>query len=71
MEFLLRNEFIELDNLLKTIRLVSSGAEAKQQILSGSVKVNGQAESRVRRKLRGGDSVEFGARQITIVSCGS
>ncbi len=71
MEFLLRNEFIELDNLLKTIRLVSSGAEAKQQILSGSVKVNGQAESRVRRKLRGGDLVEFGARQITIVSCGS
>ena len=59
MNFKLKSEFIELDNLLKVLELAASGAEAKQIIQSGAVKVNGQVESRVRRKLRLGDSVEF------------
>ena len=61
-------EFIELDNLLKATDLVASGAEARQHILAGSVKVNGQVETRIRRKLRLGDSVEFGKHQISIVA---
>ena len=68
MEFQLKSEFIELDNLLKTLELVASGTEARQSIQSGGVKVNGQAESRIRRKLRPGDSVEFGGQQINIVA---
>ena len=67
MDFKLKTEFIELDNLLKALNLVASGAEARQCIQSGSIKVNGQAETRIRRKLRAGDSVEFGPRQISIV----
>jgi len=67
MDFKLKTEFIELDNLLKALNLAASGAEARQCIQSGSIKVNGQAETRIRRKLRAGDSVEFGARQISIV----
>jgi ribosome-associated protein len=67
MEFQLKSDFIELDNLLKVSELVSGGAEAKQSIQSGQVKVNGQAESRIRRKLRLGDSVEFRQQQISIV----
>jgi ribosome-associated protein len=67
MEFKLRTEFIELDNMLKALGLVASGAEARQSIQAGSVKVNGQAEIRIRRKLRLGDSVEFGEHLITIV----
>ena len=66
MEFKLKLEFIELDNLLKTLGLVASGAEAKQCIQSGSIKVNGQAETRIRRKLRSGDTVEFNEHQIRI-----
>jgi ribosome-associated protein len=68
MDFKLRSEFIELDNMLKALQLVASGAEAKQLIQSGSVKINGQVESRVRRKLRAGDTVEFGQHQISIVA---
>ena len=60
-------EFIELDNMLKALRLVVSGAEARQQIQEGSVKVNGLVESRIRRKLRSGDSVEFGGQKIDIL----
>ena len=68
MDFKLKTEFIELDNLLKALNLVASGAEARQCIQSGSIKVNGQAETRIRRKLRAGDSVEFGQEQISIVA---
>lgn len=68
MEFQLKAEFIELDNLLKVTELVASGGEAKQHIQAGSVKVNGQVETRVRRKLRLGDSVEFGEHRISIVA---
>ena len=67
MEFKLKFEFIELDNLLKVLELVASGAEAKQNIQAGEVKVNGQVENRIRRKLRSGDSVEFQQQLISIV----
>lgn len=67
MEFQLKSEYIELDNLLKTMQLVAKGAEAKQHILAGEVKVNDQVETRIRRKLRTGDSVEFGEHRIGIV----
>jgi len=68
MDFKLRSEFIELDNMLKALQLVVSGAEAKQLIQSGSIKINGQVETRVRRKLRAGDLVEFGQHRISIVA---
>ena len=68
MDFQLKLEFIELDNLLKVTNLAASGAEARQYILAGSIKINGQVETRVRRKLRSGDSVEFGENQISIVA---
>ena len=67
MEFKLKTEFIELDNMLKVLELVASGADAKQQIQAGLVKVNGEVESRIRRKLRSGDCVEFGGQKIDIV----
>ena len=68
MEFKLQSEFIELDNMLKALRLAASAAEAKQCIQSGSIKVNGQVETRVRRKLRAGDSVEFARQVISIAA---
>ncbi len=68
MDFQLKAEFIELDNLLKTMDLAASGAQARQHILEGSIKVNGQVEKRIRRKLRLGDSVEFGGQKIDIIA---
>ncbi len=67
MDFKLKLDFIELDNLLKVLELAPNGAEARQIIQSNAVKVNGQDEKRIRRKLRLGDSVEFGQQQINIV----
>ena len=68
MDFKLKADFIELDNLLKAIDLVKNGPEAKEQILAGVVKVNGQVETRIRKKLHLGDVVEFGEQQINIVA---
>ena len=68
MEFQLKTEFIELDNVLKAMGLAENGARAKQHIQAGLVKVNGQVETRVRRKLRAGDSVESGTQLVMIVA---
>ena len=66
MEFKLKTEFVELDNMLKAMSLAANGAEAKQHIRAGLLKVNGVVESRVRRKLRPGDLVEFGGQKIEV-----
>jgi ribosome-associated protein len=68
VEFKLKTEFIELDNMLKAMDLVANGAEARQRVQSGLIKVNGEVESRIRRKLRSGDVVEFGEDRISIVA---
>ena len=50
---------MKLDQFLKWQNLVSSGGEAKFFIKSGSVKVNGEIETRRGRKLNKGDKVMF------------
>ena len=50
---------MKLDQFLKWQNLVSSGGEAKSFIKSGSVKVNGEIETRRGRKLNAGDKVMF------------
>ena len=44
-------EFIKLDQFLKWLAVVDSGSEAKQVILDGMVKVNGDVETRRGRKI--------------------
>ncbi|MCK9595374.1 MAG: RNA-binding S4 domain-containing protein [Candidatus Omnitrophica bacterium] len=68
MEFKLKYEFVELDNMLKLTQLVAGGAEAREYILSGAIRVNGQVENRIRRKLRAGDLVEFQGQQVSITA---
>lgn len=50
---------IELQDWLKLQRLVQSGGEAKVRIQSGEVRVNGEVETRRRKKLVTGDRVEI------------
>ena len=50
---------MKLDQFLKWQNLVSSGGEAKIFIRSGSVKVNGEIETKRGRKLYKGDKVMF------------
>ncbi len=44
-------EFIKLDQFLKWLAVVDSGSEAKEVILDGEVKVNGDVEKRRGRKI--------------------
>jgi ribosome-associated protein len=62
------HEFIELNKLLKLLRLVSSGGDANQMIVNGEVKVNGEVELQKRKKLRPNDKVEFMGKEIVITS---
>lgn len=65
--FMLTREFIELNALLKVLGLASSGGSAKIMIGDGRVRVDGQVETRVRRKLRGGEEVRLGDESVRIV----
>lgn len=56
---ILEREPVELYKLLKFECLAASGGEAKYFIDQGLVQVNGEPESRKRRKLYSGDSVQF------------
>ena len=60
------NEFIELTKLLKALGLVETGGEAKVRIENGEVKVNGLVEIQKRKKLRSGDKVSFGGKNVII-----
>ena len=59
-------EFITLNNLLKIESWVNSGGEAKQVIQNEEISVNGEKETRTRRKLRSGDVISFRDQQIKI-----
>ncbi len=60
-------EPVPLFKILKFEGLVASGGEAKAVIGDGEVRVNGLVETRRRRKIVGGDIVEFRDEQLTIV----
>ncbi len=60
-------EPVELYKLLKFDGLASSGGEAKYFISEGLVKVNGQVETRKRKKIMAGDVVEFQGDALKIV----
>jgi RimJ/RimL family protein N-acetyltransferase/ribosome-associated protein YbcJ (S4-like RNA binding protein) len=49
----------ELYKILKFENLVNSGGEAKHMIAQGDVRVNGQIETRKRKKIVAGDRIEF------------
>ena len=50
--------YIELNAFVKIIRLASTGGQAKLLIRSGAVKVNGEVETRNKKKLTATDLVE-------------
>jgi ribosome-associated protein len=59
-------EYIELDKVLKRENLVASGGEARFQITQGQARVNGEVETRKRRKCRPGDLIEFGGVRLWV-----
>ena len=59
---------LRLDHFLRIHCIVDSGGQAKVLIQGGEVQVNGQIETRRRRKLVAGDVVEVGGEKRVVAS---
>lgn len=63
----INSEPVELYKILKFEGLADSGGEAKAVIDAGRVKVNGEVETRKRRKIVAGDRIEYKNDHIRIM----
>ena len=68
LEFQLRNEFVELNQLLKLVGVCDSGGEGKALVAEGVVSVDGQVELRKTAKIRAGQIVTLGDVQIRVLA---
>jgi len=62
----INREPVELYKILKFEGLTSSGGEAKLLIGDGQVTVNGEIETRRRRKMVGGDVIGFRGEELQL-----
>ena len=62
----IRDEFIKLGQALKLAGLVDSGVMAKEVILDGLVKVNGNVEIQRGKKLYPGDVFSFDGEDVEV-----
>lgn len=62
----IKTEFIKLDQLLKFSGVADISSEAKQMVLDGIVKVNGEVCTMRGKKIRPGDLVEITGEDIII-----
>ena len=67
MELRIRDEYIKLGQALKAAGLTENGAEAKEAVQAGEVKVNGEVDTRRGRKCVPGDVIEFQGETVSIV----
>ena len=58
-DFILKGDYIRLDDLLKNVGVVNTGGHAKIVIQEGEVKVNGETCTMRGKKLRQGDYAEY------------
>lgn len=58
-DFILKDDYIRLDDLLKNVGVVNTGGHAKIIIQEGEVKVNGEICTMRGKKLRQGDTAEY------------
>ncbi len=67
LTFELTEDFIELIKLIKFMGLSETGGQAKLLVENGMVKVDGEVESRKRRKVRKGMTVTVGDETIKVI----
>ncbi|MDO8310388.1 MAG: RNA-binding S4 domain-containing protein [Sideroxyarcus sp.] len=67
LEFQLRGEFVELNQLLKLTGVCDSGGAGKVLVAEGAVAVDGQVELRKTAKIRAGQVVTLGDVQIRVL----
>ncbi len=63
----LESEFVELYKILKFEGIADSGGAAKQAIAAGLVSVNGEVETRKRKKISPGDQIMVSGQTIDVV----
>ena len=61
---LITTEFIKLDSFLKYAGLTDTGGQAKEMVLEGMVKVNGEVCTMRGKKIRPGDVGEAAGRRF-------
>jgi ribosome-associated protein len=66
-EIKIYTDTITLGQFLKWAKIVDTGGQAKNLILSGMVKVNGEIELHRGRKLKKGDVVEVGGEKYLVI----
>jgi ribosome-associated protein len=66
LDFHLRGEFVELNQLLKLAGVCDSGGAGKALVAEGAVSVDGQVESRKTAKIRAGQVVTVGDVRISV-----
>lgn len=62
----INDEYIKLDSLLKFSGLAETGGEAKVLIQSGQVLVNGEVCTMRGKKMRDGDTAQYGQRIVEV-----
>ena len=67
MKIEITTEYIKLDSALKFAGVAENGAHAKEMILDGEVKVNGETELRRGKKLYKGDKFKIFDEEFEIV----
>ena len=68
LEFSLKGEFVELNQLLKLEGLCESGGAGKKLVAGGAVMVDGKVELRKTCKIRAGQVVTLGDVRISVVA---
>lgn len=68
IDFQLRDEFVELCNLLKLVGVADSGGRGKALVAAGEVTLDGRLESRKTAKVRAGQVVECLGVRIKVVT---
>ena len=66
LEFQLRGEFVELNQLLKLSGVCDSGGAGKMLVAEGVVSVDGKTELRKTAKIRAGQIVTLGDVRIQV-----
>jgi ribosome-associated protein len=66
LEFQLRGEFVELNQLLKLSGVCDSGGAGKMMVAEGVVSVDGKVELRKTAKIRAGQVVTLGDVRIQV-----
>lgn len=66
-ELIIKTEFIKLDSFVKFAGLTDTGGQAKEMVLKGQVKVNGEVCTMRGKKIKHGDLIEANGRLFEAV----